>query len=318
MNNLSILERIYCFLDSKINEIKNLKYIPTYKRVLQDSGLDRFDPHYIIFWFKSRYEKKQIRFESLTKLKLEAGSIKNAIVVDFLNKMREKIEKLEFFPTIENLLQERPDFVEIEGLTNEELSKITYDWLKQNSTSLSKLKDQAKQGLYYNQLKKILDPRRSDIKNYAFIPIPENINFISNELGNLRYLADYISRWLCDNRIANNLTEYLYNIGIMSDGRYLKDFLDSKYLEIIKGKYFPTIKNLRKKQDQIGIDIDSFTNLNKIRYEWFIERIGKSMTQLIEEFEPTYQQLGVELTSHGYPPKFKSQKFRISNAIFQT
>jgi len=104
----------------------------------------------------------------------------------------------------------------------------------------------------------------------------------------------------------------------MSDGRCLKDFLDSKYLEIKSGNYYPTIKNLRKETDQIGIDIDSYTNLNKIRYEWFIERIGKSMTQLIEEFEPTYQQLGVELTSHGYPPKFKSQKFRISNALFQT
>ncbi len=318
MNNISILERIYRFLDSKINEINNLKYIPTYNRVLQDSGVEKFDPHYIIFWFKSRYEKEEIRFESLIKLKLEAGSIKNAKMIEFLNKMRKKIEKLEFLPTIDNLLQERPDFAEIEGLTNEEISKITYDWLKQNGTSLSELKDQAKLGLYYNQLKKILDPRIMDIKNHVFIPTAENINIITDEFVNLNYLTDYISRWLCANRIANNLTEYLYDVGIMSDGRCLKDFLDSKYLEIKNGNYYPTIKNLRKETDQIGIDIDSYINLNKIRYEWFIERIGKSMTQLIEEFEPTYQQLGVELTSHGYPPKFKSQKFRISNALFQT
>lgn len=263
-----------------------------------------------------RYKEKRLKFKSLTELKREAGMIKNAQLIEFLEIKKEQIKNLEFLPTIENILQEMPDFKEV--LINKEISTTTRDWLRRNGLSLSELKLLGNQGLYYYQLQQILNPLKKEIINYSFIPTTENVIPLNIEFENINYLADIISRWLKENNIATNLSEYLCNAGILNDTQILKKFLDSKYDEIFRGNYYPTIKNLRREQDLNGITIESYSTLNNIRYEWFNERIGKTINQIIEEFEPTYDQLGVQLTSYGYPPKFKSQKFRISNAIFQT
>ena len=316
IDKVPILEQVYRFLDKKINEINNMEYIPTYKCIVRDMDIEKFDSHYIISWFKSRYKEKRLKFKSLTELKREAGMIKNAQLVKFLEIKKEQIKNLEFLPTIENILQDMPDFKEV--LTNKEISTTTLDWLRRNGMSLSELKVLGNQGLYYYQLEQILNPLKKEIINCSFIPTTENVIPLNNELKKINYLSDFISRWLKENNIATNLSEYLYNAGILNNTQILRNFLDSKYDEILRGNYYPTIKNLRREQDLIGIIIDSYSTLNNTRYEWFNERIGKTMNQIIEEFEPTYDQLGVQLTSHGYPPKFKSQKFRIFNAIFQT
>lgn len=315
-NKIPILEHVYRFLDKKINEINNLDYVPTYKRIVRDIDIEEFDPHCIISWFKSRYKENRVKFRSLTELKREAGIIKNAKLLEFLENKKKRIKNLEFLPTIENILQEMPDFRD--KFTNDEISKISYNWLKKYDISLSELKELSNQGLYYNQLKGILNPLKKEISNFSFIPTTENVTILNREFNNINYLADLISRWLKKNEIASNLSEYLCNAGILSDAQLLRNFLDSKYDKILVGNYYPTLKNLRKEKDELGLKIDDYSNLNKIRAEWFNERIGKTMSQLIDEFEPSYNQLGVSLTSHGYPPKFKSQKFRIYNAIFQT
>lgn len=310
---ISLLEQVYRFLDSRLNEINKLEYIPTYKRVIYDSGIKKFDPHYIIFWFKSRYRNKKCNLSSLTELKLRAGLIKNAEIKDFLDSKKPEIKNLEFLPTKSNIVQVRPDFKD-----NSRLNKVICEWLQQNKLpSITKLKELANQEPFMRKVFNILDSRKKDIKDKNFLPTVENILNINNEFDDKVLLREYINRWLKKNNIANNLKAYLYNIGIKSSARALIDFFNFKYPAIICGKYFPTIQNLRKDQAQIGIDINNYSNLDKIRWNWFNEKVGTSMSQLIEDFNPTYDQLGVKLYN-GYPPKFKSQKFRVFNAIFQT
>lgn len=309
----TLLEKVYQFLDSRLEEINDLEYIPTYRNVFRDLGI-KFDEHNIIKWFCSRSEDGRVNFQNLNELKLKAGLIKSAEVKEFLNSKKPQIKALEFLPTTGNIIQEKPDL-----RNNPRLNKATGEWLSQNNLpSITQLRELADQEPLKVELKKILAPRIKDIKNHVFIPTAENINNISEKFANLNYLTDYISRWLKENEIAGNLTAYLEGAGIKGESQRLKDFLDFKYPEINIGQYFPTIRNLRKDQDEIGVDINSYANLNNIRWEWFNDNIGKTMAQLIEEFDPNYEQLGVEVPSHGYPPKFKSQKFRVINAIFQT
>lgn len=140
---------------------------------------------------------------------------------------------------------------------------------------------------------------------------------ITDEFTDFQWLSIYISRWLDKNNIAPNLTEYLYNNGIMSDTRRLEDYLDSKLSEIRKGRYFPTIKNLRKEKDIIGLDIDKLTILNKVRARWFKDRLEVSMNHLIKDLDPSYEDLGYDVQCHGYPAQFKNRKLRIFNAESQ-
>ncbi|MFX1395039.1 MAG: hypothetical protein ACFFAH_15915 [Promethearchaeota archaeon] len=313
-DEITLIERIYNFLDSKLDEINNLEYIPTYKKVKKDSSIKKFDSHYIIFWFQSRFKDNKLKFRSLTDLKRKAGVIKNNKVNQFLDSKRSQIETLEFLPTTENVIRERLEFKKIPNI-----SKIIAEWLKINKfPSITELKELSNQESFIRKLRKVLDPLKDEIKNHDFLPTIENFQKFNIEFDDKELLREYINRWLKDNNIANNLKEYLYNIGIKSNARSITDFLDSKKQEIENGDFYPTRYNLRKFQNQIDVDINNFSNLDKIRWKWFEEKIGKSMTQLIDENNPTYKELGVKLTSHGYPPKFKSTKFKVLNATFQT
>jgi len=73
----------------------------------------------------------------------------------------------------------------------------------------------------------------------------------------------------------------------------------------------------KKDQADIGIDIDSMTALNTVRAEWYNKNFRKTMTQLIYEFDPSYDQLGYDIQSYGYPAQFNSPKLQVMNAEFQ-
>lgn len=246
-------------------------------------------------------------------MKEAANLIESVPVYEYLDEKKPLIEKHEFLPTVDNIIQELPDFRNVRNL-----SALIYTWLKNNNLpSITRLKELTNQESIRRKLHNILDPLKKEIENFEFPPTVENIREISDEFDDFDDLPIYISRWLNENNITPNLTEYLHNIGIMSDSRRLKDFLDLKYPDIANGDYFATIKNLRQDQDQIGIDIDSMTTLNMIRAEWHNKNFGKSMTQLIDEFDPSYDQLGYDIQWHGYPAQFRSDKLRVMNAEFQ-
>jgi len=311
---ISIQEAVNSFLDSKLEEINNMEYISITKRVIHDLDIHNLNSDHITNWFRSRFSKGKLKFENITKLKEAAGLFKSTNLYRFLETKKPQIENLNFIPTTENVVQERPDFRKIENL-----SALIHVWLRQNNLpSISELKEAVNQESYVKKLSKILDPQKVDIKTYKFKPTVENIGKMTDEFNNFRDLPTYISRYLKQNGIADNLTEYLHDFGIMSDSRKLKDFLDRKEPNIKNGKYFPTIMNLRKDQDQFGLKINSMTSLTSVRAEWFDKNVGMSMTELIEKFQPTYDQLGYSVQKHGYPAQFKSQKLRVSNAIFQT
>lgn len=310
---INLQEKLNRFLDSMLNEIKNLSYIPTLNRVIQDSKLQNLTSDHITSWFRSRYKDNKVIHESLTELKIAANIIESIPVYEFLEKKKPQIEKFKFIPTTENIIQERPDFKDFKNL-----SALVYTWLEKNNLpTISRLKELTNQESYRRKLNNLLNPLKQDIEKFVFSPTVENITDITDEFDGFDDLPTYISRWLNENNIAINLTEYLHNLGIMSDSRCLKDFLDSKLPEIVSGDYYPTIKNLRKDQAHICTDINSMSNLNAVRAEWFNKKLGKSMTQLIDEFDPTYDQLGYDLQKYGYPSQFKSQKLRVMNAEIQ-
>ncbi len=306
-------EKLNRFLDSMLNEINNLNYIPTLNRVIQDLKLKKLTSDQITNWFRSRYKDNKVFYENLTELKTEANSIESIPVYEFLDEKKPQIEKLKFIPTVENIIQDRPEFREVKNL-----SQLIYTWLEKNNLpSITRAKELTNQESYRRKLRNLLSDLKKDIEKFDFPPTVENIKRITNEFDNFDDLPIYITRWLKENNIAVNLTEYLHNFGIMSDARGLKDFLDIKLPDIASGTYFPTIKNLRKDQVQICTDINSMSNLSVVRDEWLRKNIGKSLTQLIDESNPTYDQLGYNLQKYGYPAQFKSQKLRVMNAEFQ-
>jgi len=300
------------FLDSKLNDIKNLRYIPTLDRVIEDSGYKGITSDQIGVWFKARFTEGKLSYEYLTDLKNDAGLIKSVPVYEFLDEKLDEIRSHNFIPTVENIKQERPD------LNFDILSSLVNSWLHQNNLPLiSELQQKAGLASYKKKLRDLLSSLKHQIENYTFIPTPENIMNLTDEFNDFQWLSVYISRWLNKNNIASNLTEYLYNNGIMSDTRRLEDFFDSRLPDIRDGEYFPTIKNLRKDKDIIGLDIDKITILNTVRAHWFNDRLGVSMTLLIEDLDPSYEDLGYEAQWHGYPAQFKNRKLRIFNAEFQ-
>ena len=91
-------------------EINDFSYIPILNRVIEDSELQGVLSDHITKWFRTRYQDGKIDYESLTDLKEAANLIESIHVYRFLEKKKPQIEKLKFIPTVENVIQERPDF----------------------------------------------------------------------------------------------------------------------------------------------------------------------------------------------------------------
>ncbi|MBD3213482.1 MAG: hypothetical protein GF311_12815 [Candidatus Lokiarchaeota archaeon] len=300
------------FLDSKLEDINKLRYIPSLNQVIRDLGYDEVNSDHIAAWFKSRFSEGDISYEYLTDLKMDAGVIKSVPVYAFLDEKLIDIKNATFIPTVENIIQERED------LDFDILPSLVNSWLRQNNLPLiSELQEKTGKTSYRKQLIKLLDIYKQQIINYEFLPTPENIIYLDEKFENFQWLSLYISRWLKRNKIAPNLTEYLYHNDIMSDTRRLREFFDSKLMQIKEGNYFPTIKNLRRDRDIIELDVDDLSVLNTVRADWFRNNLGMSMSQLIEELDPYYEDLGYDVQQYGYPAQFKHDKLRIFNAKFQ-
>lgn len=312
---IPIQERIFKFLDSKINEINSMEYIPTSEQVIQDSGIIEITPPNITQWFNSRYKYKKIIFSSLSELKEQAGLIISHELYEFLDSKRNKILNKEFIPSTPNVLKEKPEFKVLENLT-----QLISGWLtKNNLPHIKKLKKMAGEITYYEKLNRILHPLKEEIKNNKFIPTVNNIMEISPyEFKDMNYLNMLIGKWLNQNKLSKNITEYLRSANILPYTVRLTGFLDSKLPLIKDGLYFPTMRNLRKDTKQLGFNVDEMQTLSSKRAIWYRENIGKTMSQHIDEFDPTYDQLGYDIQKNGYPFTFRSQKLRVTNALFQT
>ncbi len=168
------------------------------------------------------------------------------------------------------------------------------------------------------KLRLLLDSKKNDILAGNFMPDTKNIILINSELKNFKKLTKVVSDWLAENTQYASLKNYKKEF---APTYILREFLKSKVCEILNGKYYPTIINLRK----VDSDFDNkITDPHTIVNTWLSNASkGKfnNMTELIEFHVPNPNLLGYpekKLKHDSYTLKFESTRYRLIKAIFQT
>jgi len=159
------------------------------------------------------------------------------------------------------------------------------------------------------KLRLLLDSKTDDILAGIFMPDTKNIISINSELKNFKKLTEVVSRWLAENTQYGSLKNYKNKF---APTYKLREFLKSNECEILNGKYYPTIINLR----EIDSDFDDkITDPHTIVNDWLRNASkGKfnKMTELIEFYVPNPNLLGYpekKLKHDGYTLKFESTLF---------
>ncbi|KKN16686.1 hypothetical protein LCGC14_0973490, partial [marine sediment metagenome] len=134
---------------------------------------------------------------------------------------------------------------------------------------------------------------------------------------------DVVNKWLEEHSKFSNLSELVknfepspYDLHPETIRDKIKKFLDPKEDKIFSGDFYPTTKNIRMIDDEIG----NYEYLSRVISDWIGEKSRlkfKNINDLIEHFNPNPNLLG-HLGRHGYTANFESIIYRIENAINQT
>ncbi|TFG23304.1 MAG: hypothetical protein EU529_07855 [Promethearchaeota archaeon] len=168
-----------------------------------------------------------------------------------------------------------------------------------------------------NELRQLLDRKKQQIINGEFIPDTKNLINYNNEFRKISDITSIISQWLREHTKFKSLKNYK---GYFTPTYKLRNLLKFHKKNILEGKFYPTIINLRK----IDKDYDKITDPHTIINNWLMKASNnkfKNMRQLIEFFVPPPSLLGyveTKLKHEEYTLKFESVKYRIKKVFFQT
>lgn len=167
------------------------------------------------------------------------------------------------------------------------------------------------------ELLNLLENKKNEILTGEFIPDTKNIIAIKKEFEILSDLTIIVSNWLRNNTKFKSLKDLKCFFVPSYKLRYL---LELRKDEILSGKFFPTIINLRK----IDKDFDNIYDPHSIVNNW-LTKASKNrfsrMRDLIQYYVPEPSLLGYsekKLRHEGYTLKFESNQYRIIKAFFQT
>ncbi len=226
----------------------------------------------------------------------------------------------EFIPDTKSIVSECAIF---EGYKS--LCSIVAEWLKENSQfeNITDIKIYYKGNSIPEQIREVLDSKKEEILNGEYFPTKDNLKRIKEEFGIYSHTNDVVNKWLEENSrfmTLSELIEYFEPSQCELRPETIRDmirkYLDLREDEILNGEYFPTTKNLRS----VDSDMGNYEYVSKVVSEWINEKSRsrfKNIYDLIEYYKPTPKVLG-HLGRHGYTANFESKSYRVRNAIHQT
>ncbi len=239
----SLIDKLKKFLDSKKDDIIEGSFIPNKENIV--ANLKIFENHKIDGIVR-RWLKKNTPFESITEIlehfygTPEYEKFKNSLI-NFLDSKKEEISNGIFIPSKQNIIAEQEELKDYKSLTN-----IVKEWLINNTPfeSITGLKERFLGKSLSKRLEKILDLKKRDILDGKFIPNTKNFIKIYEGFRGYDALTSSVAYWLQKNTPYKNLTDLIENLhGIPLFDR-LKEFLDSRKEQILKGDFIPTTENI--------------------------------------------------------------------------
>ncbi|MHA1488928.1 MAG: hypothetical protein ACTSRI_04660 [Promethearchaeota archaeon] len=304
--------QLYEFLDSKKDDILNGEFIPFPKNII--STKPKFKDYITLRQDLSVWIKEHTPFKNATEIQEHFTKTLPDKLKRFLDSKKKQILKGAFFPSKSNIISKRPEFREYKGI-----NPFIVRWLKKNTLyqGLTDLAEQFFDKPFAVQLNEFLNSKKGEIQQGRFIPTLQNIIAEKPQLEEYKGkgLNQFIGRWLKENTKYNNRTQLKRQFLRVPISEEIRKFFDSKKNDILYGRYFPTIKNLRMVNEEFG----NYKILHFIIGDWLNKNSNskfKSLTELIEYFDPPKESLGFK-GKHGYTTKFFQESVRVKNAWYQ-
>lgn len=314
-----IYQKINEFLDSKRDEILTGKFIPDSKslnRLRSDLTIIPHSHTIVYNWIK-----ENTPFESLSDLKEHfEGKPLSRQLWEFLDYKKDEILTGRFIPKKESITAERSEFKDYDASYN-----IVCEWLKENTSfeSIAEIREYFYGIPLPDQIRNFLDSKKNEILKGEYFPTKANLREEKVDFGEYSHTNDIINNWLRDNSEFDNITELKelfnpspYSLRPTNIRDKIKKVLDSRKEEIFSGELFPSVKNFR----QINSELGNYKYLNRTVSDWLSVNSNsrfKNLEDLIEHFDPLPSSIGHK-GHHGYTANFESEKYRVKNAINQT
>ncbi len=210
---------------------------------------------------------------------------------DFLNSKKQEIKDGKFIPIRTNIILENEIFKNIE---KKYFQEIVRKWLRKNTKfkTLVELKDYYLEGNLPDLLKKFLLSKKESIIKRDFIPSLENVSLKLPKIKAMKRQKFYniVRWWLQCNTPYKTITDIKEKKFGYSMFPALQKHLENRKSDILNGKYFPNIANLRKFNKDFNykgsIDVVNIW-LKKVSKSKF-----KSIKDLINQFNPSPILLG--------------------------
>ena len=298
------------FLDSKKKFINQKLFLPSIKNIL--SEVPSLNKYSSLSQNRSRWIQENTLYKNYTDLK-EAfeGIPQHKKLRLFLDSKRKEILDGALIPSTDKIRKLKPEFN-----SYNELHHIIRVWLKNNTPfeNIEQLKRKFLPKSNFPELvRKFLESKKNEILNGDFIPNKKSIIVLRPDLSEYENLMSTVLRWLRKNTPYENITDLYRDIKGLPIRDQIRNFLDSKKNEILKGEFIPTSKNLRKVKRLFG----NYKNSHIVVAEWLKQNsIFDDLSCLIEYFNPPKSDLGLS-GRHGYTPNFEDMSFRIENALSQ-
>jgi len=296
------------YLNSMKNEMLSGKFLPSKKNILRNKK--KLKDMKSLTQERSRWIRSNTPFKNYTNLKKKLKGIPAYEQLrSFLDSIKVDIKEGRFIPTKQNIIDLRQDFLDYDSLTH-----IVRNWIKENSRfeNITELKKYFLNP-YPNKVRNFLESKRQQIIDGGFIPDRKNIVLEKPEFENYKYLTSAVVRWLSENTKFENITDWKENFLGTHIREQIRNFLNTNKKEILKGKFIPTSKNLRRINREFG----DYDNSHIVVSEWLEQNSKfKNLSEMIKYFKTSKNELGLSIR-HGYTPNFSDEDFKIKNALFQ-